>query len=241
MARLVYIFKTGSTFPDLARFSGDFDAWFSRGLGLHPTRIRVLEASNGHPLPKPEAAAAVVITGSHAMVTDREAWSERLAGWLKEAVPTGLPILGVCFGHQLLAHALGGKVDYRADGPEVGTVEVRLTEHGRQDPLLGGVDETFPAHATHAQSVVSLPPGAVHLAANDMEPHHAFRAGDRAWGLQFHPEFDVEIMRTYVDARAARGECPKCDWSVIRASVRETPASAGLLRRFADLADGLDR
>ncbi len=113
---------------------------------------------------------------------DRVPWSEVLAAWVAEAVPMGIPVLGVCYGHQLLAHALGGEVDYHPAGPEVGTVPVRLTPAARTDPLFARLPETFYAHATHAQSVLRLPAAAVHLAGNDYEPHHAAGSAGGAGG-----------------------------------------------------------
>ncbi|HRH81368.1 MAG TPA: glutamine amidotransferase [Thiobacillaceae bacterium] len=231
------LFKVGGTFPDLAARLGDFEDWFARGLGLCPPELGILDITRGGALPDPARIRGAVITGSHAMVTERSDWSEALAEWLRSAVPAGLPVLGVCYGHQLLAQALGGAVDYLPGVPEVGTVPVRLTPAGRADALLGGLSQVFAAHATHAQSVRCLPPGAVHLAENDVEPHHAFRVGERAWGVQFHPEFDREVMLAYVDYRMARCENPQRDWPSIRAAVTDTPEPAGLLKRFLAIAD----
>lgn len=234
------IAKTGQTLQDCAVRCGDFEHWFVRGLGLDLSEVEVVHLPRGDRLPPHRAVSGIVVTGSHAMVTDRDPWSEDLAGWLAEAVPMGMPVLGVCYGHQLLAHALGGEVDYHPAGPEVGTVPVRLTQAARTDPLLADLPEAFYVHATHAQSVLRLPEQAVHLAGNDYEPHHAFRVGERAWGVQFHPEFDTDIMHAYVQVRAARCEKPERDWEAIRASVRETPESASLLRRFAEMVRHAD-
>lgn len=151
-----------------------------RGLALDTAAVQVVDLPLGEPLPPQRGVSGIVIAGSHAMVTDRAPWSEALADWLAEAVPVGMPVLGVCYGHQLLAHALGGEVDYHPAGPEVGTVPVRLTPATRSDPLFSELPELFHAHATHAQSVLRLPASAVHLAGNDYEPNHAFCVGERA-------------------------------------------------------------
>lgn len=239
--RPLVLFKVGGTFPEVARRLGDFEDWFTRGLGLRPPAIRVIDVTSAPGLPDPALHAGAVITGSHAMVTDRAPWSEALADWLRVAVPAGLPVLGVCYGHQLLAHALGGEVDDLPGVPEVGTVPVRLTLAGRADALLGDLPEPFLAQATHAQTVRRLPPGALPLAGNDYEPHHAFRVGERAWGVQFHPEFDRAVMLAYVDYRMARCEDPQRDWAAIRAAVTDTPEAAALLPRFVALALGAAR
>lgn len=230
------IFKTGSTWPAMARAHGDFEDWLRRGLGEAGAHARVVAVAGGDALPDPDTLAGVIITGSHAMVTDREAWSERLADWLRRAVPTGLPVLGICYGHQLLAQALGGEVADLEPEPEVGTVCVALTPAGGEDPLFHGLPPVFPAHTSHVQSVRRLPSQAVHLAASPREPHHAFRIGPRAWGVQFHPEFDTVSMRAYVERWAGKPN-PHCqDWSAIRAGVRDTPDAARVALRFAWLA-----
>lgn len=233
--RPLLIAKTGQALEDCAQRCGDFEHWFVRGLALDAAAVQVVDLPRGESLPSHRAVSGIVITGSHAMVTDRDPWSQALAAWVAEAVPMGMPVLGVCYGHQLLAHALGGEVDYHPAGPEVGTVPVRLTPAARSDPLLARLPEDFYAHATHAQSVLLLPAGAVHLAGNDYEPHHAFRVGERAWGVQFHPEFDTDIMHSYVQVRADRCERPARDWAAIRAGVRDTPEAARVLRQFAEI------
>lgn len=231
------IFKAGSTWPAMAARHGDFEDWLKRSMGLEASRhTTVVAVATGAPLPPPAALAGAIITGSHAMVTDRPAWSEALAGWLREAVPTGLPVLGICYGHQLLAHALGGEVANLEPEPEVGTICVALTEASHDDPLFHDLPARFPAHASHVQSARRLPDDAVHLARSQREPHHAFRVGPRAWGVQFHPEFDTEAMRAYVHRWAEKPNAPQRDWAAVDAGVEDTPAAAEITRRFARLA-----
>ncbi|MEW5770941.1 MAG: glutamine amidotransferase [Pseudomonadota bacterium] len=232
------ILKVGSTWPAMAEAHGDFDDWLRRSLGECGTHTRVVAVAQGEPLPAPETLAGAIITGSHAMVTERAAWSEMLADWLRRAVPAGLPVLGICYGHQLLADALGGEVADLEPEPEVGTITVALTEAAREDPLFHDLPPQFPAHASHVQSARRLPAQAVRLAGSAREPHHAFRIGARAWGVQFHPEFDTVSMRAYVERWAGRPDAPRQDWTAIHAQVRETPDAARIARRFACLALG---
>lgn len=232
------IFKAGSTWPAMAQARGDFDDWLRRGLGDAQAHTIVVAVAWGETPPPPDRLSGAIITGSHAMVTDRADWSESLADWLRQAVPAGLPVLGICYGHQLLAHALGGEVADLEPGPEVGTVCVALTEAGKEDPLFHALPDRFPAHASHVQSARRLPADAVHLARSRLEPHHAFRIGPRAWGVQFHPEFDTEAMRAYVRRWAEKPDAPKRDWAAIHEGVENTPAAALITRRFARLALG---
>lgn len=229
------IFKVGSTWPAMAQARGDFDDWLRRSLGDAAPNTVVIAVAEGETLPPPETLAGAIITGSHAMVTDRADWSENLAGWLRQAVPAGVPVLGICYGHQLLAQALGGEVADLEPEPEVGTVCVALTEAGREDPLFRDLPPRFPAHASHVQSAQRLPRDAVHLAHSKREPHHAFRVGPRAWGVQFHPEFDTESMRAYIKRWSDKPNAPPQDWDTIHANVCETPEAALIAARFARL------
>ena len=232
MTSPLLILKAGATFPALAQTLGDFDDWIRTGLDAPGLGIRVVDARHGE-LPPPQALAGVVITGSHAMVSDREPWSEAAAAWLRGAVQAGLPVLGICYGHQLLAHSLGGTVGYHPGGIEIGTVSVQLQPAAGDDPVLAELPPVFPAQVVHRQSVQQLPEGAVRLAANAFEPNHAFRVGPAAWGVQFHPEFSAQAMRAYVERLGPELRGEGHDPAALAAGVADTPAAARVLRNFA--------
>lgn len=228
------ILKTGSTYPAIKEQFGDFDEWFLRGLspGLD---ITVLNTEAGELPGDPADWDGIVVTGSPAMVSDREPWSEKAAEWLAQAVDQSVPVLGVCYGHQLLAHALGGEVGYHPKGRESGTQRVELLASAQDDPLFGSLPSTFSAQLTHKQSVLSLPPGAVLLGRNEFEPHQAFRMGKCAWGVQFHPEFSDAIMRAYLGVQAPDLENEGFNSQAMIDSVASAPEASGLLERFSAL------
>ena len=231
----IAIVEAGRTFPGLAIRLGDFSDWMASGLGADHKRLQVIPAFSDALLPAPHTLQGVVVSGAHAMVTDASPWMIHLSKWLAELVAASVPVLGICFGHQLLAQALGGVVDYHPRGREVGTVEVRLNAGVCDDPLFAGMPDTFSAQVFHAQSVMRLPPGATVLAGNDFEPHHAVAYAERAWGLQFHPEFDARIMRAYIAEEAGTLLDEGFDLSHLLARVQDTPVSAGLLGNFGKL------
>lgn len=234
--RTLAIVKLGSTLPDLAD-RGDFEDWIRAGLRLSEGVVRVIDAVGGAELPPVRDLGGAVLTGSAAMVTDRLPFSERAAAWLRQVVAADVPVLGICYGHQLLAHALGGEVGYNPRGLEMGTTSVRLHVAAQRDPLFAGLPEQLPVQASHLQSVLRLPPGATCLAENAHDAHHAFVAG-RAWGVQFHPEFDAAAVRGYLSYYAAALRADGADPQALIAAVRETPESAALLGRFGRIAGG---
>lgn len=229
----ILIVKTGGTYPDMADRFGDFEDWFAQRLDRSAAAIETVSPFSGEALPPPASFGGIIITGSHDMITDKQPWSEQTAGWIKQAVDAGIPLLGVCYGHQLLAHAMGGVVGDTPGGKEFGTVSLRLAEPARLDPLFGHLAESsLLVHACHSQSVLDLPAGATLLASSDMDPHHAFSIGRRAWGVQFHPEFDGRILRQYIARFSAELRRQGSDVDRLLAAIRETPESEALLRRF---------
>ena len=230
------IVNAGKTYPEIAVLAGgDFDDWIAAGLGRKADRIATVNPFAGDALPAPASCCGVIVTGSHAMVTDRHPWSEHTAAWIAVAVAADVPLLGICYGHQLLAHAMGGGVADNPNGREIGTVTIRLNASGQKDPLFSGLPETFLAQACHTQSVVRLPAGATLLAASAADAHHAFAVGRRAWGLQFHPEFDGRVLRGYIEHDAAALAAGGMDVPALLSGIRETPHSHALLRRFQSL------
>lgn len=237
MGELAVVLKAGTTLAELRARRGDYEDWIVAGLGVPRGRVRVVAVHEGAALPAPGAPAAVVVTGSPAMVSEREPWSEQAAAWLRDAAHAGTPLLGICYGHQLLAHALGGRVGANPRGREMGTVEVALRPEARADPLLGALGSPLLVQVTHLESVLELPPGARLLASSAADPHQAFAWGECVWGVQFHPEFDAEVMRAYLEARRPLLRAEGIDPEPLERGVSESPHGERLLRRFARLFD----
>ncbi len=233
MTKPLLIVKTGSTSPELCAQKGDFEDWIEAGLGDN-SPVEVRDVEKGAVLPPASQVAGAVITGSHAMVTDHLPWSEAVAGWLARAVREGMPVLGICYGHQLLAYALGGEVGDNPRGIECGTTVIRLLPSAANDPLLGGRADKFMAQVSHRQTVLRLPPGAVLLAKSDKDECQSFVLG-KAWGVQFHPEFDAEAMRYYVQYNRQNLFDEGQDVEALLSNVCETPIAAALLGKFTRL------
>ena len=193
--------------------------------------------------------AGIIATGSPASTYDGEAWIARSEDFLRRAADQEVPIYGVCFGHQLVAQAFGGRVEKCPRGWELGTVRLNLTAQGRVDPLFSDVAESFLAHMSHGDVVTSLPPGAVVLADNDHWPYQAFRLGERIWGTQFHPEFTPAILHNLIHSLtsalppeafpAKPAEHPLREW--LLSTVQEAPAAQRCLENFARLGLNEDR
>lgn len=137
----------------------------------------------------------LLVLGGAMGATDDDAapWLPATRRLLAAGVETGTPTLGLCLGAQLLAVATGGRVERGAAGLEVGVAPLTLLPPAADDALLGPLAGVSGAGVTsvpqfHQDAVTVLPPGAVRLAAGDRYPHQAYRLGDRAWGLQYHPE-----------------------------------------------------
>jgi GMP synthase (glutamine-hydrolysing) len=226
------IIKAGSTFPATQQRLGDFEDWVIRASGLPEETVSVVNVADGDALPPVEKLSGVIITGSHAMLTDRERWMLELEAWIPKVIEHNAPLLGICFGHQLLAQAMGGRADYNPKGREIGTVAIRLTSEGQRDRLLGTLPEVFFAHTTHAQTIMELPVNSLRLAENPLEAHHAFRLGDKAWGVQFHPEFSAEIMSAYVSEQTAALLKQGYDVAALQSAICCTDAANALIKRF---------
>ena len=136
----------------------------------------------------------LVVTGSRSSVYWDEAWIEPTKEWVSDAVDVGLPALGICYGHQLLADVLGGTVE------DMGEYEIgyRTIEH-RGSGLFEGVPEEFLAFTTHSDAVTDLPAGAEPTAENDYGIH-GFRK-DRVFGVQFHPEYDAATAERVTEGK----------------------------------------
>ena len=229
------IIKAGEKIPSLATTPGDYEQWIASGMGLTPAEYIVVAPYRDEPLPQHSSISGVVITGSGAMVSDHEVWAEKTALWLREAVALPLPVLGICFGHQLLAYALGGEVANNPAGVEVGSQVITLQPAAQYDPLLSALPPQFTAQLSHRQSVTRLPSEARLLGSSTMEPHQSFAFGESAWGVQFHPEFDSAIVRHFIDFYRVLLQQEGRNADALITQRRPSPHSHALLGRFATL------
>lgn len=236
------ILKTGAAFSEARQRFGDFEDWFARTIGPERFDYLTIDVSQNESLPAPpphslNEFAGVVVTGSPAMVSHRLDWSETAARWLARVVDEDrLPVLGVCYGHQLIAHALGGRVGPNPAGRQMGTQELTVGDH--EDPLIGPLTPLANVQVTHLEAVLEPPPQARVLGGMKTDPNHALHFGGRSWGVQFHPEFDAAIMRCYVEARADLLDGEGFDSGSILDTVCETAAGSGVLQRFAAICEG---
>lgn len=158
-------------------------------------RLEVVRPHAGQPLPETlDGYAALIVLGGEQGAYDAVEWFRRLESLLRKAVRHRVPTLGICLGGQLLAQALGGRVEPSERGLEIGARLVAKRDIAAEDPLFGPLPFAPDVIQYHSDEITALPAGAVLLAASTHYPHQAFRVGDRAWGIQFHIETDTEMF-----------------------------------------------
>jgi GMP synthase (glutamine-hydrolysing) len=241
MLKLLYICQFAEPWEhDLSIYrgqdDGDDDAgWFAarlRELGLDDVvDLSVARVCLGETIPDPCDFDAAVIGGSYHMVGEGRAWQHRVLGWLGSARGAGLPVLGICGGHQLMALHYGAQVGPLTEGTCSGTLSVERTRHGHRHWLFRGVAETVGFHFGNSEHVAPPPAGAKVLARSPTSPALALDYGDRWVSVQFHPEMTAPTFVRY--------------WRTVEphrvADYRASPEAALLLRNFVDQAVGPER
>jgi GMP synthase (glutamine-hydrolysing) len=208
---------------------------------LHAT-LTVFNANQGEippPVADPETAAtaeaavappfdAVVISGSQSSVYHDEPWIAELATWTRGAIAADLPILGVCWGHQLLAEVLGGRVE--GGDYELGYTSVRQVA---DDPLFADIPNPFTVFATHSDHVVEVPPEATVLAENDVGVQ-SLRQG-RVVTTQFHPEYDLRTAKAMIDSKDLPAhDIQRALDTCTTENVQDAAAAKTMFRNFED-------
>jgi GMP synthase-like glutamine amidotransferase len=196
-AMKIGILETGEVSPELKARHGDYPAMFEVLLGavdpgLEFATVRVVA---GEMPASPAQADAWLVTGSRHGTYDDLPWIGPLRDFLRACVAAGVPVVGICFGHQILAEALGGRSAKSDRGWGLGVQEYRITN---RPGWLTHVPDTFAMRALHQDQVVALPPDATVLATSDHCPYAALAYGDpenpRAVTIQPHPEYGADFF-----------------------------------------------
>lgn len=156
-----------------------------------------------------------------------------LVKMINGAMEIEMPLLGVCFGHQLIAYVCGGDVVHDAKNKEYGTCVIETEEAAKDDFLFSGMPPKFSAQCAHHDRVENAPPGAVVLAKNERCSVQAMRIDKKVYGVQFHPERSKEDYENIIKFRFKDGGTP--DWA---AKIGPSPEAESIMKRFAGLAGG---
>ena len=162
-------------------------------------RIRYVNfGRDPHQRPTLDRYEALIVLGGPMNAHQIDTWPNLLTevDVIREAVDSGMSVLGICLGAQLLAKALGGRVS-RNEQREIGWHDVQLTEAGRADPVLSTFSATQRVFQWHEDGI-GLPEGADCLATSPASPVQAFRFGEHAYGLQFHLEVDASLVERWL-------------------------------------------
>ncbi|MEV3843536.1 glutamine amidotransferase-related protein [Aeromonas veronii] len=192
--------------PDLAdRFGPVYSEMFIRGFAaLAPElEFRVWSALDGELPEDLHECDAWLITGSRHDAYSDIPWIQALRAWIRQVHDADVKLAGVCFGHQVIAQALGGEVVKSTKGWGLGvSVHPMLAD----EPWMAPARDQIRILASHQDQVALLPPGATRLAGNDFCPNFMFLQGNNIVAIQGHPEFSVEYNRALIERR--RGLLP---------------------------------
>lgn len=194
------IIETGRPPEALQGEHGSYPDMFVRLLGRENPEFAftTFAAIDGEVPSDPKSCDGWLITGSRHGVYERLPWMAKLSELIRSAVAAKVPVVGICFGHQIMADALGGKVEKSDRGWGIG-----LHEYTVKAPAgaPGDVPATITVPAVHQDQVVALPPGATVVAASDFCPYAAIAYDDTGLSFQGHPEFSEAYQRDLIAAR----------------------------------------
>lgn len=234
---MILIIKTGQTFDDIRQHNGDFEDWIVTRMGLVKSEYHVHSAGNYENLPLDLEYAGIIITGSPMMVTDLNWSTSKFCKWLRQQQDDGVPMLGICFGHQLLNLINGGTVNYIESGYMIGSSTTSLTNEGKDDELLGFLPETFGVFKAHKQHIHEPPKTAVILGINNFGIIDAIRFAEKSWGVQFHPEFDPKIMKLYIQEERISLILKGFNIDQLLTNVAPDDYGESILKRFNEIID----
>ncbi|MCI0493115.1 MAG: type 1 glutamine amidotransferase [Planctomycetes bacterium] len=237
MARLRYLLLQTRNSDDAMQ--GQEVRCFARRLECDASAIDVFDLLKAAPPASLLVQADMILLGGsgHYSAAGEGAWLDRALESMRQIHNIAKPTFASCWGFQAMTRALGGRCVNDLPNAEIGTIELRLTEAGRADPLFGQLPPVFAGQAGHEDHVVVLPPDAMLLASSDRVPEQAFCfAGRPIYCTQFHPELDLSALSERVRAYPEYIErIASVSYDHFIACCHETPEANTLLKRFVEM------
>lgn len=229
----ILIVMTGHVLEHVRLEYGDFDQQFSSLLPVSTRVYAICEEWPRVPLPNPHNFSGVIFSGSASMLDEKKPWMFAALDLIRQTIRANTPLLCICFGHQLLGFACGAKVGPNPKGRFCGTTQVTLK--AVQDPLFAGLPSQFPIQISHRDVLLRPSPQFETLGEAAHDPLHIIKAGQLAWGVQFHPEWTPQITQGYLQAR--RSVLEK-EWGITRfeqelSQLEPSKEAQSLFERFA--------
>ena len=224
----VVIVSCGPGLPEIVRQYGHSSDWIPSIINNDNINFIIKEAYNNDFKidVKPDA---VILTGSKYSVYSNAPWINQLKKFVKKLIDDKNYILGICFGHQILAHCLGAEVKKNSLGWELGSYKIKLSDKGLKNKLFNGFSSEEIVYESHQDTVLNLPPE-VDILAYTEKSNQSFSYNDKIYGVQFHPEFSKEVTRKLMDLRIAKGI------SVDSNILLESEKSSLVLNNFLNIA-----
>jgi GMP synthase (glutamine-hydrolysing) len=215
------ILQTGHAPDGLLERTGDYDALFRKMLSGRGFVFDVYNVVDGEFPGGAGSAEGWLITGSKHGAYEDHPWIPPLEDLIRDIHAAGLPLIGICFGHQIIAQALGGKVEKFKGGWSVGRTEYRVG------------DDILNLNAWHQDQVVDLPPGATVLGESSVCKNAVLAYGDHVWTIQPHPEFGADFIEGLIEGRG-KGVVPDALLERARAGLSAPTDNDVVARQMAD-------
>lgn len=199
----ISIITCGPGVSEVKSMYGQASDWIEKKLSNYNVELSIIKGYEKGQL-NTGIDDAWIITGSAYSVYEDLDWIKYLSDQLHAMSSVHKPVLGICFGHQLIAHTFGGKVELNSKGWELGSCKVDLMSESSSSMLFANLSTPLDVYQSHQDVVSELPSGATLMASNKMGIQ-AFKCNDNFYGVQFHPEFTYDVMKKYLEIRYRKG------------------------------------
>ena len=199
----VVLLSAGPGLPEVVEQYGHSSEWIPNLIKSKDVEIIVRKAYEGD-LGSVDEADAWIVSGSKYSVYDDVKWINNLVSYTHDLIQNKKSLLGICFGHQLIAKALGAEVIKNPLGWELGSYKIRLSNKGKKHALFQGLNDGEIIYESHQDVVSSMNGGMTSLAFTE-KSNQSFAYAKNIFGVQFHPEFSYDITKKLMDLRIKNG------------------------------------